>query len=183
MRIASCGWRLILIQFSCVMNSTRIRPVTEPIFVAALVCLMCLAPGCVHGIRHNPDSAAAMAILFAKRGLIDRNFSAAYQVLAKGTKQQLSAEAFKNLMLGLHPNSWPKKLSAVEYEPVPGQQAINIYLYGKEGDEIFLYKLVMEGTVDDGYKVSSISRQRNLPSQSTTRIRFGAARTTNDELL
>jgi hypothetical protein len=138
--------------------------------------------GCFKALRHNPDSAAIQAVLFAKTAIIERNFSSAYGMLATSTQQGLTAEQFRNLIITFHPNSWPKSVSAVEYEPLPGQKAMNIYLYGKERDETFLYKFVMEGTEDVGYKVAAISRLSDPLPTSPKTIRFPRPRTTESEL-
>jgi hypothetical protein len=49
-------------------------------------------------------------------------------------------------------------LMATDFEPMPGQTAMSIYLTGKNDNEDFYYRLVMQGTTQTGYTVSGFYR-------------------------
>ena len=140
--------------------------------------LACSFTTCVRSIRHDQDSAAQRAVDFARAAMIQRDYSLAYQQLSPKWRKELTVEALKDLVNRMHPTNWPRTIAATEYEPLPGRQAMKIFLYAREHGEDFVYTFVMEGTADTGYKVSGVFRlptpqaasptRRQLPVQEST---------------
>jgi hypothetical protein len=58
----------------------------------------------------------------------------------------------------LHPGAYPKNVKATEYEPMPGEKAIYIFLLGDNSGERFYYRLILEGTAKTPYKVLRLDR-------------------------
>lgn len=58
----------------------------------------------------------------------------------------------------MHPKTFPSRVSATEYEPMPGQKSMLIYLQGSGSGEEFYYRLVMAGDASSGYRVSGLYR-------------------------
>ena len=83
---------------------------------------------------------------------------AGYSLLSESARQQLSLEQFKQVNAKLHPSTFPTKVVANEFESIPGEKAMNIFLIGENRKEQFYYRLPMEGTVTDGYRVSGLYR-------------------------
>lgn len=102
----------------------------------------------------------------------------AYEQLSEKSQAESSVQELGDSLRQMHPRSWPHALTATEFEPLPGQQALKVFLGGKVVKEDFYYVLMMEGTADTGYKVSRISRlnapfpssstKKSLPIQRTT---------------
>jgi hypothetical protein len=88
--------------------------------------------------------------------LIDKNFEKAYELLAAGGKRHISLEKFKETITRLHPRGFPTKVTAMEFQPMPGEKAIWIYLVGQNPEEQFYYRLTMDGTASGDYKVLTI---------------------------
>lgn len=127
--------------------------------------LLILAFGaCVTAIRHNQDAAAIKAVEFARLAFILQNYEGASKLLPPNQNSS-TVEKIKELVTKMHPTSYPTKVTATDYEPLPGQKAMRIYLLGENDDEKFYYGFVMVGTEGEGYSVSEIYRgSEKLPS-------------------
>lgn len=144
-----------------------------------LLALVSTGSGCLKTMRHNPDLAAINAVEFARVCIIQRDYATAHQQLSGKAQQQLTVDGLRTAIEKMHPNTWPRSITASEYEPVPGQKAIHLFLRGKNVNEDFVYLLLMEGTADTTYRVSGIIRLQSLPP-STTRIALPIRRSTEN---
>lgn len=61
-------------------------------------------------------------------------------------KKQFSLEQFKDLLTKIHPSKYPDAVNATDYEPLPGQRGMNVFLFEQSGAERFYYRFYMEGT-------------------------------------
>jgi len=109
-------------------------------------------------IPHDPDRAANSAIAFAKVAFVQQDHEAGYARLSENTRKTVSLSEYKKTMKSIHPDLFPLTVTAEEYEPMPGQPAMTIYLKGENGSEEFFYRLIMEGTSLSGYSVSGFLR-------------------------
>ena len=114
--------------------------------------------GCMETIRHDEASAGKKAEEFARFVFVKQDFENGYTLLADGTKRYVSLEQFKTVLAKLHPKAFPRTVTALEYEPMPGEKAIYIFLNGENSGEHFYYRLTMEGTATTGYKVMRFDR-------------------------
>ena len=114
--------------------------------------------GCMETIHHDEASAGKKAEEFARVVFVKRDFENGYGLLADGTKRYVSLEQFKAVLSKLHPKAFPRTVTALEYEPMPGEKAIYIFLTGENSGEQFYYRLTMEGTATTGYKVLRFDR-------------------------
>ena len=115
-----------------------------------------IAASCAESKRHDENLAAVRAIEFAQITLIDKNLDKGYERLAPGGKRHISLDKFKETMTRLHPRGFPLKITANEYQPMPGESALWIYLSGQNGDEQFQYRLTMEATGTGDYRVLTL---------------------------
>ena len=124
--------------------------------------LFLLPVGCglseFHRFHHRPDMAANSAVEFARAAFVEKDDGKAFKLLWDGGRQPVSREWLAESVRKMHPNGYPTEVKAIEYEPVPGQPAMSIYLRGTNGSEEFLYRLLLQGTSDTGYKVSDFFR-------------------------
>ena len=114
--------------------------------------------GCMETIHHDAASAGRKAEEFAKVVFVKQDFEHGYGLLADGTKRYVSLEQFKMVLSKLHPKAFPRTVKALEFEPMPGEKAIYIFLTGENSGEHFYYRLTMEGTATSGYKVLRFDR-------------------------
>ena len=124
-------------------------------------CLLMFAVGlmsCMETINHDASSAGKKAEEFAQVVFVKQDVENGYGLLADGTKRYVSREQFKAVLAKLHPKAFPKTVTALEYEPMPGEKAIYIFLTGENSGEHFYYRLTMEGTGTTGYKVLRFDR-------------------------
>src|SRR5215475_15893499 len=126
-------------------------------FCLFLICALGLM-SCMESINHDPSSAAKKAEEFAQVAFVRQDVENGYGLLADGTKRYVSLEQFKAVLSKLHPKGFPKTVTALEYEPMPGEKAIFIFLTGENSGEHFYYRLTMEGTAITGYKVLRLDR-------------------------
>ena len=114
--------------------------------------------GCKGSIDHDETSAAKSAFEFARVAFVKRDIENGYALLSDSAKRYVSLEKFKEVVFQLHPKAFPKSVTATEYEPVPGDKTIYIYLIGENSGERFYYRLAMEGTATTGYRVVRLYR-------------------------
>jgi hypothetical protein len=108
---------------------------------------------CAGTVKHDETLAAKRAIEFAQFVFIDKNFAKGYELLSDGGKRHLSLEKFTETLTRMHPRSFPTKVTATEFQPMPGEKAIWIYLAGQKAEDQFQYRLTMEATETGDYRV------------------------------
>ncbi len=119
--------------------------------------LLTVFPGC-GGVQHDENLAAKRAVEFARIAFIQHDLEKAYGLLSDNSKRHVPFEKFKELVAKLHPKGFPTKVTATEYEPMRGENAIYIYLTGENAREQFDYVLTMEGTASSDYRVLKLDR-------------------------
>jgi hypothetical protein len=134
-----------------------------------LLMVVLFSAGCVTVLRHEPQKAADEAEGFARTALIRQNLQAAYDASADEFQDYYSLEEFTDFIVKMHPDGYPDKVTATEYEPIPGQPAMNIYLVGTSENVSFYYRFVMQGSADDDYKVIGIYRGSGPYPESSIR--------------
>ncbi len=109
-------------------------------------------------ISHDEDMAAIRAIEFSRVALIQHDIQNGYSLLSDNARKTISFEEYSKAFSQMHPSLYPLSLTAEEFEPMPGQKSMNIFLYGENGSEKFFYRVTMEGIARTGYKVFRIYR-------------------------
>ncbi len=121
--------------------------------LSAFGILLLLIGGCAESVKHDENLAARRAIEFAQAAFIDKNFEKAYDMLSEEGKRHLSFAKFTETITRMHDRGFPTKVTAREYQPMPGENAIWIYLVGQNSQEQFDYRLTMEADEHGDYKV------------------------------
>ena len=129
--------------------------------------------GCAESIDHDAVSAARRAEEFAQVAFVKHDIEKGYALLSESTRRYVSLEQFKEVLSRLHPQAFPISVTASEYEPMPGEKAMYIFLTGKNSGERFYYRLTMEGTATTGYRVLSLDRGSGPYSQSSRKEKLG----------
>jgi len=148
------------------------RVLKKSFAVATLLCSTACTPQ-VRTLEHSPTMAAEEARSFARAALIERDFPKAYRMFADKSQRSTSFDQFTEAIRNSHPRAFPLTLAVVEYEPVPTQSGMNIYLYGENGEEKFYYRFVMEGVRETGYKVSGLWRNNGPYPPAPLKRRLG----------
>jgi hypothetical protein len=133
------------------MKSIFVRTIT---FVGVFVLANC--SGSI--ISHDEDMAAKSAIQFALVAFVQHDAPNGFFLLSENAKKSIPVEKFSEALSQMHPLQYPLSVTAVEFEPIPGQKGMNILLHGANGAEQFYYRLMMEGTAGTGYKVAGFFR-------------------------
>jgi hypothetical protein len=117
--------------------------------------------------------ASEQAQRFAQLAFVDRDFGKAYELLSESGKSRGSAEQFREFIVMKHPSVFPLFVNATDYEPIPGQNKMSIYVYGENRGDRFYYQLIMEGVQETGYKVAGFDRADAPYPQSNLRRPLG----------
>jgi len=134
--------------------------------VLLIVC--CSLPACVSVISHDEKAAANAATEFANAAFVDRDFAKAHELMAPDLRGRIAADKLPDLIAEMHPDSFPSQVVATDFEPMPGQRGMVIYLKG-QGDTVEMYyRFVMEGDGAAGYRVTGLFRG-NAPYVSTNK--------------
>jgi len=129
----------------------------KAIFFAQVILLLACVPT-VRRLEHRPDLAAKAASDFAQVAFVDHDARRAYELLWEQGKARVPLAEFEKALVEMHPQGYPTEVSAVEYEPIFGQPAMNIFLHGVRGEEQYYYRIVVQGTAPTGYRVSDCLR-------------------------
>ncbi|MDG3007974.1 hypothetical protein [Paludisphaera mucosa] len=108
--------------------------------------------------RHQPADAARAAEQFADLAVVRSDVAGSYARIAPEFQRTISEERLGDAVAKMHPAGRPKEVRATEYEPMPGQAAMMIFLKGTRGDESFFYRFMMLGDQPSGYRVGGFWR-------------------------
>ncbi|HXV84274.1 MAG TPA: hypothetical protein VEG60_30865 [Candidatus Binatia bacterium] len=128
--------------------------------------------GCIESVDHDAAAAGKKAEEFARITFVKQDIETGYALLADGTKRYVSRDQFRAVVSKLHPRGFPKTVTALEYEPMPGEKAIFVFLTGNHSGEHFYYRLTMEGTASTGYKVLRLDRASQPYPSANEKKRF-----------
>ena len=106
--------------------------------------------------RDERNTAFDIALNFAEAAFFQRDYGKAYLLVSEDCNATF--EEFSSGIEKIHPKGFPTAVRATEYEPVPGEEKIKIFLHGRGDDEEFYYRFVMQGTKERNYKVFSLER-------------------------
>src|SRR5262245_16388457 len=126
--------------------------------LVAVMLLSSSLSSCVRVIEHKQANAARAAERFSETAFGKQNYAAAHGLLTPAGQEGIPLEKLTKDIAKMHPAAFPKTVKAVEYEPMPGQTAMQIFLRGTADDEEFYYRLVMVGDKHSGYQVSEYWR-------------------------
>jgi hypothetical protein len=123
--------------------------------VACFVLLLAVVAigSCAETVKHDETLAARRAIEFAQAAFVNQNLEKAYELLSDGGKRHLSLDKFKETVTRMHPRGFPTKVTAKEFQPMPGENAIWIYLSGQNSEDQFGYRLTLERDGKGDYRV------------------------------
>ncbi len=127
----------------------------------------------VHMMSHRPDMAATAAEEFARVAFVEQDSRRAYDLTADELKKAWTLDVFVKNMTELHHSRYPSQVAATDYEPIPGQPAMNVFLRGQNGDEEFYYRFTMLGTEERGYRVMGFFRGSGPYPPSPSRKSLG----------
>jgi hypothetical protein len=125
-------------------------------FPGWLILLAALTLGCAEEDKHDETLAGRRAIEFAQTVLINKNFTKGYELMADGGKRHIPLDKFIDSMNRLHPRGFPTKVTAKEFQAMPGENALWIYLAGQNSEDQFQYRVTMEASGNGDYKVLNI---------------------------
>ncbi len=122
-----------------------------------LLSLAVAGTGCVRQLRHDPALAASSAQKFVELLAVKGDVNGAYEMTDPASRHGRSAAD-----LGKSVSSVPigklDDVAATEFQPVPGQPAIDIFLKGHNTDGKTIHFAVrVNGTADDGYAPASMA--------------------------
>lgn len=137
------------------------------IFPAALA-LVALAACTFNISRQNPDKAAASAVEFAKAAFVEKDIDKAFSLLEPEFQEYATKEKFTEVITIMNTPSSPTVVTATEFENIPGQDGVNIFLIGERGSEKYYYRIPMKGTDEKGYKPAGVFRiQGQFPASES----------------
>jgi hypothetical protein len=128
---------------------------------------------CANSFEHDQQLAAQRAEEFARVAFVGKDFEKGYELLSSSGRRYVPFDKFKETIVKSHPRSYPTKITATEYEPMSGEEAIYIYLIGDNGSEHFYYTITLAGTATTGYQVTRFSRGSGPFGSGGSRQRLG----------
>ena len=128
---------------------------------------------CQNSVDHDAVLAGKRAVEFARAAFVLQDDAGAYALLADNAKAYVPLAKFKETLARLRPSGRPSKVTATEYEPMPGEKAIYIYIVvGQNPDQQSEYTVTMEGSASTDYRVSKITRGLSYIPSTTEKKRF-----------
>ncbi len=118
-----------------------------------VVCLLGCGP-----IEHDQPTAVNRALEFADIVFIRQNFDKGYDGMSGKAKAYIPVDVFKNAMLSLHPDGYPKTIKATGYRPYAEYEKVEVALHGDNAGRSFDYVLTLLGSAKKDYKVTIVRR-------------------------
>ena len=151
--------------------------VTRWIVLGSLACIVLVIAafvffGTTTRFYHVPQKAAAAAWTFARTAFVEQNYKHAFASLDDKVRSELTVERIIETIKQMHPIGFPLDVEPEDYEPMPGQKAMMIYLVGSNGGEKMYYRFVMAGDDESGYRVSGFFRGSGPYPHSSLRKRL-----------
>ena len=125
-----------------------------------LVVFLIFMTACIHTSTHSPIKAAAGATAFAQAALVEKNVDKAFGLLDPDLQARTSKAEFSEIITKMNTPAAPLSIIATDYEPILGQEGMNIYVTGENDNETFYYRIPMKGTQLKGYKAAGIFRNQ-----------------------
>src|SRR6185503_16576229 len=125
--------------------------------------------GCKGPIQHDEVAATKTALEFGRDAFVIQDTENAYASLSDSAKRYVTRETFKESLLKMHPQGFPTGVTVAEYQPIPGEKRMYVYLTGKNAHGRLHYDLTMEGDAATGYRVAVFERGGIAPPWSSTR--------------
>ena len=135
--------------------------------LTALVVIAVLM-GCNGSIQHDEVSATKTALQFARDAFVSQDSENAYAFLSDSAKRYVTRETFKESLWKSHWGA-PADVTVAEYQAVPGEKRMYVYLSGESPHGRLHYDLTMEGDAATGYRVAIFKRSGIPPPWSSTR--------------
>ena len=118
--------------------------------------LVVVVSGCSDSIDHNQVLAAKRAMEFAQVAFVEQDIPSAHARLSDAAQRYVSVDNIRDTLSRLHPNGYPSRVVATEYQLIPTEtKALYIYLFGEGSGQTYSYRLTMERTRASDYKVSA----------------------------
>jgi hypothetical protein len=90
-------------------------------------------------------------------------------LLSDSAKRYVTRETLRESLSKWHSEALPTSVAVSEYQAVPGERLMYVYLLGETSRGLFNYQLTMEGDAATGYRVASFERTGHPPPWSSTR--------------
>ena len=131
--------------------------------------LVVTATACIYRVgRHSPIMAATSATEFAQAALVERNTDKAFILLHPDFQAYTTKQKFAQFLTAMS-SPGPLSINATHFEPLPGEEGMNIYLTGENDTQTFYYRIPMRGNQDKGYKPVGLFRNQGPYPNSSTR--------------
>ena len=123
----------------------------------------------VQSIHHDEQAAARIARDFVRRVVVEDDREKASSLMTPSMRS--NAMTTLTMLRGPGSSSHVRDVSALEYEPIPGEAAMQVFLIGTEDKSIdSYYRVLLKGTRETGYLVAEVERRAN--SFPPGRLRF-----------
>ncbi|HET6979018.1 MAG TPA: hypothetical protein VFI24_21980 [Pyrinomonadaceae bacterium] len=133
--------------------------------------LLTVTAACFYrGNRQSPIMAATRATEFAQAAFVEQNKDKAFNLLHPEFQAYTTREKFAQILTAMNTPIAPSSINATDFEPIPGQEAMSIYITGESDRETFYYRIPMKGNVRDGYKPVGIFRNQGPYPKTPSRI-------------
>lgn len=107
-------------------------------------------------LNHSPSAAAEVADRYVDLLVVQQDADAAYELVDADARRRISSAALVESVAKSPGYGEVTSVEAVEYQPVPGQPVVDIFLTGSAGDATYYYAVRLSGTVDEGYLVNDL---------------------------
>ncbi len=107
-------------------------------------------------MNHSPSAAAAVAQRYVDLLIVQQDANAAYELVDADARSRVSSATLQESVAKAPGHGQVTSVRAVEYQPVPGQPAMDIFLTGSAGGSSFYYAVRVSGTMDEGYLVNDL---------------------------
>jgi len=107
-------------------------------------------------LNHSPSAAAEVAQRYVDLLVVQQDAEAAYELVDEDARERIDSAALAESVAKAPGYGEVTSVEAVEYQPVPGQPAVDVFLTGSAGGATYYYAVRLSGTMDEGYLVNDL---------------------------
>jgi len=135
----------------------------------AILLLTVTASCSYRAFKQSPIMAGASATEFAQVAFVEKNIDKAFSMLDPEAQAYITKENFSQGLTNINTPTTPQSIIATDFEPIPGQEGMNIYITGESDTETFYYRIPMKGTEAKGYRPAGVFRNPGPYPKSPSR--------------
>ena len=152
----------------CTSEGTSVMLMGRGLILCAVFLVLTGAVGCVSSVKHSPDEAASVATDFASTLIVEQDATSRSMTDRESRPEGFDAARLRGIAERTPRYGEITEIVAIEFEPVIGESAIDIFLEGLSPAGRVYYRVRILGTMEKGYRPAAFVASDTPFAQDST---------------